>query len=66
MPGKSFNVTHLNHVKNQISTSSDPFPSLDDLFKKNWCGRPMAKIFTFIPLYHLLEKAMATHSSTLA
>ena len=33
-------------MKNQISALSDPFPSLDNL-KKNWCGRLMAKIFTF-------------------
>ena len=40
----------MNHVKNQISASSDPYPSLDDLFKKKtklvWCGRLMVKIFT--------------------
>ena len=49
---KSFNVTHLNHMKNQISALSDSFPSLEDLKKKKkkknwWCGRLMAKIFTF-------------------
>ena len=33
-------------MKNQISAPSDPFPSLNDLLK-NWCGRLMAKIFTF-------------------
>ena len=42
----------MNHTKNQISALSDPFPSLDDLSKKKkkklvWCGRLMAKIFTF-------------------
>ena len=46
IPGKPFNVTHLNHMKNQFSALSDPFPSLNDLLK-NWCGRLMAKIFTF-------------------
>ena len=37
-------------MKNRISALCDPFPSLDDLKKKkkkNWCGRLMAKIFTF-------------------
>ena len=37
-------------MKNQISALRDPFPSLDDLKKKKklaWCGRLMAKIFTF-------------------
>ena len=48
IPDKSFNVTHLmNHMKNQISALSDSSPSLDHLFKKIWCGRLMAKIFTF-------------------
>ena len=38
----------MNHMKYQISSLSDPFPGLDDLFKKLvWCGRLMAKIFTF-------------------
>ena len=27
----------MNHMKNQISALSDPFPSLDDL-KKKWFG----------------------------
>ena len=37
-PDESFNVTHLmNHMKNQISALSDPFPVLDDLLK-NWFG----------------------------
>ena len=31
IPDKYFNVTHLKHMKNQISTLSDSFPSLDDL-----------------------------------
>ena len=31
---KSFNVTHLmNHIKNQISALSDPFPSLEDILE---------------------------------
>ena len=52
IPDQSFNVTHLmTHMKNQISALRDPFPSLDDLKKKKkklaWCGRLMAKIFTF-------------------
>ena len=34
------------NMKNQTSALSDPFPSLNDLLK-NWCGRLMAKIFTF-------------------
>ena len=35
IPGKSFNVTHLmTQMKNQISALRDPFPSLDDLKKK--------------------------------
>ena len=36
-------------MKNLISALSDSFPSLDDLKKKkkNWCGRLMAKTFTF-------------------
>ena len=34
-------------MKNELSALSDPFPSLDNLKKKNWCGRLMAKIFTF-------------------
>ena len=47
IPDKSFNVTHLmNHMKNQISALSDPFPSLENLLLV-WCGRLMAKIFTF-------------------
>ena len=34
IPDKSFNVTHLmNHMRNQTSALSDPFPSLDDLLK---------------------------------
>ena len=38
----------MNHMKNQISALSDPFPSVDGLKKKVvWCGRLMAKIFTF-------------------
>ena len=39
----------MNHMKNQISALSDPFPSLNDILKKKlvWCGRLMAKIFTF-------------------
>ena len=43
----------MNHTKNQISALSDSFPSLDNLSKKKknkklvWCGRLMAKIFTF-------------------
>ena len=36
----------MNHMKNQISTLSDSFPSLDDLLLV-WCRRLMAKIFTF-------------------
>ena len=41
----------MNHMKNQISALSDPFPSLDDLKKKKmvWCGRLMAKAFIFNP-----------------
>ena len=31
VPDKSFNATHLNNMKNQISALSDPFPSLDNL-----------------------------------
>ena len=49
IPDKSFNATHLNHMKNQISALRDPLPSLD-IKKKNklvWCGRLMAKVFTF-------------------
>ena len=39
IPDESFNVTHLmNHMKNQISALSDPFPVLDDLLK-NWFGK---------------------------
>ena len=38
IPDKSFNVTHLNHMKNQISALSDQFPSLDDLGKKKKTG----------------------------
>ena len=34
IPDKYFNVTHLKHMKNQISTLSDSFPSLDDLKKE--------------------------------
>ena len=34
-------------MKNWISALSDPFLTLDNLLKKNWCGRLMAKIFTF-------------------
>ena len=38
-------------MKNQISALKDPFRSLDNLKKKKkklvWCGRLMAKIFTF-------------------
>jgi len=38
----------MNHMKNQISALSDPFPSFDNLLKKLvWCGRLMTKIFTF-------------------
>ena len=39
----------MNHLKNQMSALSDPFPSVDDLKKKKliWCGRLMAEIFTF-------------------
>ena len=39
----------MNHMKNQISALSDPFPSFDDLKKKKtglvW--RLVAKVFTF-------------------
>ena len=36
----------MNHMKNQISALSDPFPSLNNLFKKLvWCVRLVAKIF---------------------
>ena len=42
-PDESFNVTHLmNHMKNQISALSDPFPVLDDLLK-NWFGKKKRK-----------------------
>ena len=35
IPDESFNVTHMvNHMRNQISSLSDPFPSPDGLFKK--------------------------------
>ena len=38
----------MNHMKNQISALSDPFPSVDDVkIKLVVCGRLMAKIFTF-------------------
>ena len=39
----------MHHMKNQISALSDPFPSVDGLKKKKllWCGRLIAKIFTF-------------------
>ena len=46
----------MNHMKNQISALSDPFPILDDLLKnwfgekkkkKNWCRRLMAEIFIY-------------------
>ena len=38
----------MNHMKNQNYALSDSFPSLDDLLKKLvWCGKLVAKIFTF-------------------
>ena len=40
----------MTQMKNQTSALKDPFRSLDDLKKKKklvWCGRLMAKIFTF-------------------
>ena len=45
----------MNHMKNQISALSDSFPCPDELSKKKnktkqklvWCGRLMAKVFTF-------------------
>ena len=45
----------MNHMKNQISALSDSFPCPDELSKKKnktkqklvWCGKHMAKIFTF-------------------
>ena len=45
-------VTHLmNHMKNQISALSNPFPSLDDLLK-NWfdVGGSWLKYLLLIPL----------------
>ena len=51
VPDKSFNVTHLmNHMRNQISALSVPFPSLDNLKNENWCGRLMLKYLLLIPL----------------
>ena len=49
IPDESFNVTHMvNHMRNQISALSDPFPSLYGLFKKLvWCGRLTAEILTY-------------------
>ena len=49
IPDESFTVTHMvNHMRNQISALSDPFPSLDGLFKKLiWCGRLTDEIFTY-------------------
>ena len=32
----------MNHMKNQISALSDPFPVLDDLLK-NWFGKKKRK-----------------------
>ena len=40
----------MTQMKNQTSALKDPFRSLDGLKKKKklvWCGRLMAKIFTF-------------------
>ena len=45
-------VTHLmNHMENQISALSNPFPSLDDLLK-NWfdVGSSWLKYLLLIPL----------------
>ena len=50
VPDKSFNVTHLNHMKNQISALSDPFPNLDNLLKKTGEGGSWLKYLLLIPL----------------
>ena len=47
-------MTHLNHMKNEISALSDSFPSLDDLKKekkkKTGVGGSWLKYFLLIPL----------------
>ena len=51
IPDKSFNVTHLmNHMKNQISALSDPFPNLDDLLNWFGVGGSWQKYLLIIPL----------------
>ena len=50
VPDKSFNVTHLNHMKNQISALSDPFLTLDNLLKKTGVGGSWLKYLLLIPL----------------
>ena len=49
---KSFNITHLmNHMKNQVSSLSDPFPILDDLLKTCFgVGGSWLKYLLLIPL----------------
>ena len=52
IPDESFNVTNLmNHMKNQISALSDPFPSLDNVLN-NWfgVGGSWLKYLPIIPL----------------